>query len=50
MLDATGRSAEADRYYRQTRRWWPNYENLVWSRVSGMIDAGDYAAIERFEA
>ena len=50
MLDATGRSAEADRYYRQTGRWWPNYENLVWSRVSGMIDAGDYAAIERFEA
>jgi DNA-binding winged helix-turn-helix (wHTH) protein/TolB-like protein len=49
MLDATGRSAEADQYYRQTRRWWPNYENLVWSRVSGMIDAGDYAAIERFE-
>jgi DNA-binding winged helix-turn-helix (wHTH) protein/TolB-like protein len=49
MLDATGRSAEADQYYWQTRRWWPNYENLVWSRVSGMIDAGDYAAIERFE-
>jgi DNA-binding winged helix-turn-helix (wHTH) protein/TolB-like protein len=49
MLDAAGNSANADEYYRQIIRWWPDYRNIMWSRASGMIDRGDYAAIERYE-
>jgi len=49
MLDAAGDSANADEYYRQIIRWWPDYRNIMWSRASGMIDRGDYAAIERYE-
>jgi DNA-binding winged helix-turn-helix (wHTH) protein/TolB-like protein/tetratricopeptide (TPR) repeat protein len=49
MLDAAGNSANAEEYYRQIVRWWPDYRNIMWSRASGMIDRGDYAAIERYE-
>jgi DNA-binding winged helix-turn-helix (wHTH) protein/TolB-like protein len=49
MMEAAGATANADEYYAQIVRWWPDYENMVWSRVSGMVDRGNYAAIERFE-
>ncbi|HVU28782.1 MAG TPA: winged helix-turn-helix domain-containing protein [Sphingomicrobium sp.] len=49
LLEATGQPAEADNYYREVKRWWPSYKNIVWARVSGMIDHGNYAGIERFE-
>ena len=50
MLDAAGDAANAEEYFRQIMRWWwPDYKNIMWSRASGMIDRGDYLAIERFE-
>jgi tetratricopeptide (TPR) repeat protein len=49
MLEAAGDTANADEYWAQIIRWWPDYQNMMWSRVSGMIDRGNYAAIERFE-
>jgi DNA-binding winged helix-turn-helix (wHTH) protein/TolB-like protein/tetratricopeptide (TPR) repeat protein len=49
MLEATGRSDEAEKLYQQGRRWWPEFGDLTWARVSGMIDGGAFDSIPRFE-
>ena len=49
MLEATGRSDEARKLYRQGRQWWPDYGDLSWARVSGIIGRGDFDAIAGVE-
>ena len=49
MLEVTGRSDEAEQLYRQSMRWWPRDDAIVWRRFSGMIERGDFEAAERFD-
>ena len=48
-LDATGQTAEADDLFSRASRWWPRSDDFFAARISGLIDRGDYAGIERFE-
>lgn len=49
MLEAAGRSSEAETLFEQGRRWWPDFGDLTWDRVSGMIDRGAFDSIPRLE-
>lgn len=49
-LEATGNRDEAERVYNQATRWWPDYSGLAWMRLVGMLQRGDDAAAEAFEA
>lgn len=49
-LDSEGHTADAERLFRQSLRWWPNLRLLYWSRLIGMESRGDYPAIEAFAA
>lgn len=48
-LETEGRGGEAERLFQQGNRWWPNHRALIWQRWVGMLDRGDFAAMERFE-
>jgi hypothetical protein len=49
MLEVTGRTAEAADLYARTSRWWPQSDILYWNRQTGMLDRGDFQAVEQFE-
>jgi hypothetical protein len=49
-LEATDRVTEAADLYRQARRWWPENPVLIWFRETGMVQRGDFAAVEKFAA
>ena len=44
MLTVTGNDVEADRLYRRAIGWWPD-SGLLFARVWGLIDRGDFKAI-----
>jgi TolB-like protein len=48
LLEATGRTEEAGKLYRQSTIWWPANEAIIWYRLSGMMERGDFAAMEQF--
>ena len=48
LLEVTGNSDEAERYYRQATRLWPDNPKVQRGRVRGMVERGNYSAIERF--
>ncbi len=48
MLEATGQADDAERLYQSSRRWWPANRFIIWDRVYGIIDRGDFDALERF--
>lgn len=50
LLEEEGRTAEAERLFRQSIRWWPNHWVIYWSRLVGIESRGDYTELERFEA
>lgn len=47
-LEATGHPGEAGRVYELARQWWPNYRRIFWSRLSGMLERGDFDRLEKF--
>lgn len=49
MLEATGKSADADRLYGSARKWWPDQQQLFWNRVTGKEERGDFDGLERLE-
>jgi DNA-binding winged helix-turn-helix (wHTH) protein/TolB-like protein len=49
MLEATGQTDEAEHLYRQSMRWWPGDDAIVWRRFSGIIERGDFEAARRFD-
>lgn len=49
MLEATGKSADAEELYRRARRWWPDQQQLFWNRVTGKEERGDFDGIERLQ-
>lgn len=49
MLEVTGNSQEARKLYQQGARWFPDFETLFWERLSGIIERGDFSAIEALE-
>jgi DNA-binding winged helix-turn-helix (wHTH) protein/TolB-like protein/tetratricopeptide (TPR) repeat protein len=48
LLEATGQSDGAEELYRQARRWWPRSGIIIWDRVYGIIDRGDFDALQAF--
>jgi DNA-binding winged helix-turn-helix (wHTH) protein/tetratricopeptide (TPR) repeat protein len=48
LLEETGRSADADRLFRQSIRWWPDHPAIYWNRLVGIEARGDYGELERF--
>lgn len=48
MMEVGGRTQEADELYRQSERWWPGNEVIVYWRRSGMVQRGDFGAVLRF--
>lgn len=49
QLEVTGRTGAAEQLYRQSTRWWPRNDAIVWRRFSGMIERGDFEAARRFD-
>jgi len=48
MFEVTGRSDEAERLFQEATRLWPDMPRLRSSRLLGMAERGNYAAIGRF--
>ncbi len=48
MLELNGRVDEADKLYRQSAAWWPDNEAIKWFRLSGMMQRGDFEAMQKF--
>jgi len=49
-LEYSGEHDEAQRLYQQGARWWPDYKPLMFrNRVFGLMDRGDFAAVQRLE-
>ena len=49
LLEATGRSDEAEQLYRQSYQWWPDHSIIIWDRIYGIMDRGDFPALARFK-
>jgi DNA-binding winged helix-turn-helix (wHTH) protein len=49
VLDATGRSKEADAMYQRGQRLWPQSRSFFFKRVSGLLARGDLESLARFE-
>jgi DNA-binding winged helix-turn-helix (wHTH) protein/tetratricopeptide (TPR) repeat protein len=48
ILEEEGYTADADRLFRQSIRWWPDHFWIYWSRLVGIEARGDYSELERF--
>jgi hypothetical protein len=48
-LEVTGQSVEAADLYRQSRRWWPKQQILYWNRFIGILERGDFEALDRLQ-
>jgi tetratricopeptide (TPR) repeat protein len=48
MFEASGRSDEAERLFHEATRLWPDMPRLRASRLAGMAERGNYAALGRF--
>jgi DNA-binding winged helix-turn-helix (wHTH) protein len=48
-LEVTGHSDQAEQLYRQSTKWWPGDDAILWRRFSGMIERGDFEAARRFD-
>jgi len=49
VLEVTGQSADAAELHKQGRRWWPEEGVLYWNRLTGMVERGDFEAIDRLQ-
>jgi hypothetical protein len=49
MLEVTGQSADAQRLFTQSKRWWPKEEVLYWNRFVGFAQRADFEAIEKLD-
>lgn len=49
MLEATGKSANAEELYRKARKWWPDQPQLFWNRVTGKEERGDFEGLEQLQ-
>jgi DNA-binding winged helix-turn-helix (wHTH) protein/tetratricopeptide (TPR) repeat protein len=47
-LEASGHSEEAAQTYEQAIRWWPGNARIRWGRLMGLIERGNFAALERY--
>ena len=47
-LEAAGQTAEAEQIYAQAIRWWPHNGRIYMGRWRGLVERGDFAAIDRF--
>ena len=50
LLEVTGNDAEAERLYREAVRLWPGNPKLQRGRMPGLVQVGNYPAIERLAA
>lgn len=50
MLEATGRTDQAEKLYQQSTRWWPGSSAIVGYRLGGIVQRGDFKALEQFNA
>ncbi|MFL6731538.1 MAG: TIR domain-containing protein [Sphingomicrobium sp.] len=48
LLEVNGRSDEAAKLYRQSTVWWPANEATTRFRLTGMMQRGDFEAMQRF--
>ena len=48
ILEASGRSEEAEQVYREARRLWPDSARMRAARLAGLAERGDYPALARF--
>ncbi|MEO7366236.1 MAG: winged helix-turn-helix domain-containing protein [Sphingomicrobium sp.] len=47
-LEVTGQTRDADAVYAQAVRWWPKNGRVSSARLMGLMERGDFAAIEKF--
>jgi hypothetical protein len=47
-LELGGRTDEANQLYRQSLTWWPDNQAINWFRLTGMMQRGDFEAMEKF--
>jgi DNA-binding winged helix-turn-helix (wHTH) protein/tetratricopeptide (TPR) repeat protein len=48
ILEEQGHTADAERLFRQSIRWWPDHRVIYWSALVGIEARGDYSELERF--
>lgn len=48
IMEEEGYTADAERLFRQSIRWWPDHRVIYWSRLVGIEARGDYSELERF--
>ena len=48
MLEATGKSRDAERIFETAKRGWPNDTVMFWDRMYGILDRGDFDALAAF--
>ena len=48
MLEGTGQSSEAEQFYRQGRRLWPDSGRMRAARLVGLAEAGNYEGLAAF--
>ncbi len=48
VLEEEGQTADAERLFRQSIRWWPDQWAIYWNRLVGIESSGDYAELEHF--
>ncbi|HET7709438.1 MAG TPA: winged helix-turn-helix domain-containing protein [Sphingomicrobium sp.] len=48
LLESIGDTDEAETVYARAVYYWPDYQELVWSRITGILQRGDFRALARF--
>lgn len=49
-LEVAGRAEEADALHAKAVRWWPDHRGIAWGRIIGLIEGGNFDALEQFVA
>ena len=49
LSEAVGDSADADILFKEADRLWPHFPGIFWYRAQGILQRGDFEALEKFE-
>lgn len=48
LLEAAGDTNRAESLYARATHYWPDYQEFVWSRATGILQRGDFGALAQF--
>lgn len=49
MLEITGETERSEQLYRRSALWWPANDSIIYNRLTGMVQRGDFKAAHRFD-